>query len=112
MNCKRRELGSLHDYALSIGSQTIKTFDAWDSWVSGFSAWLRAIQDRQKPCASFLIPHNDFGPDLVFALRKKTGNGDELVLCSIQVSETWRCCSISKVKVFSLGSLHQFLLTF
>lgn len=56
--------------------------------------WLAAVEEHHTPNASFLFPHNDFGPDIVFALRKKkhptdddtNGVGkDDVIVCSIQV---------------------------
>ncbi|KAL9068540.1 MAG: hypothetical protein Q9161_006085 [Pseudevernia consocians] len=81
-----RLIEPLDDFALLAGHQTVKTFQWWRDWVDG---WLNAIMCGHKPSTSFLIPHNDFGPDLVFAMRKKIGSKDKIVLCSIQVSTVW-----------------------
>jgi hypothetical protein len=84
-NDVNKTIGSVEDFALVVGDQTVKSFSSWDEFLDAFMGWLRAIQNGRKPCASFLIPHDLFGPDLVFALHDR--NSDEFVLCSIQVSE-------------------------
>ena len=86
-NFAAKQIDPLDDYALVTGAQTVKKFDLEEDWEISFRDWLNAIASRCKPCASFLIPHDYFGPDLVFALRKKTEDEDTVVLCSIQVSK-------------------------
>lgn len=76
----------LNDFALIAGDQTVKSFQSWHDWVDSFVDWFDAIKSGYKPSASLLIPHNDFGPDLVFVMRKTNGVKDKIVLCSIQVS--------------------------
>lgn len=66
----------------------MKNFQSRLDWENGFVDWLCAIEHGHKPSASFLIPHNDLGPDLVFAMRK-TDESKDIVLCSIQVSTAW-----------------------
>jgi hypothetical protein len=82
-----RKIDSLEDCALITGVQTVKSFDTWENWIAQLQRWLHAIETGHKSCASFLLPHNDFGPDLIFALRRKTGT---FILCSIQVSKAYR----------------------
>lgn len=77
------KIQGLSEATLIFGDQTVKKSDDWKQWVYQLLKWLNAIEQGRKPCASFLLPHNDFGPDLVFALRRKDGN---VVLCSVQVS--------------------------
>ncbi|KAH6867265.1 hypothetical protein B0T10DRAFT_467967 [Thelonectria olida] len=77
---KRR--GRLEDSTLITGLQTVKKSDSlWSDWVSQLRDWLDAVEAGHQPSASFLIPHNDFGPDLIFALRRKDNT---LILCSVQ----------------------------
>ncbi|MCJ1422585.1 hypothetical protein MMC29_000465 [Sticta canariensis] len=103
-NFEAKQVDSLDDYTLVTGAQTVKTSNSWEDWERLFRNWLNAIESRRKPCASFLIPHDYFGPDLVFALRKKTEDENTVVLCSIQLklgageaeavnksSITWAC---------------------
>ena len=112
-NCDDQKLGPLDNFNLVMGDQTVKKFESWRGWVNTFLDWLHAIQNRHKPCASFLIPHNDFGPDLVFALRKRNGSEDKIVLCSIQVSEAQYSFSpFGPWKTLSRALLHESSLTF
>ncbi|KAH6869412.1 hypothetical protein B0T10DRAFT_594641 [Thelonectria olida] len=62
------------DFELVDGEQTVQ---------NTLMRWLHAVEDGQKPSASVLIPHDYFGPDLVFALRDKE-DIEKLALCSIQ----------------------------
>ena len=80
------KIDPLDHYALVTGAQTVKNFEKQKDWERSFLDWLDAIESRRKPCASFLIPHDYFGPDLVFALRKMTEDENTIVLCSLQVS--------------------------
>ena len=86
-NFDAKQIDPLDDYALITGAQTVKKFELWEDWERSFRDWLNAIESRRKPCASFLIPHDYFGPDLIFALRKKIEDKNTVVLCSIQVSK-------------------------
>ena len=85
-NDGNKTIEPLNEFALVTGDQTVKSFQSWHDWVDSFVGWLYAIRCGHKPSASFLIPHNDFGPDLVFAMRKTDKVKDKIVLCSIQVS--------------------------
>ena len=79
-----KEPTQIRDLSTSIlitGEQTVKRFESWEEWIVRFAEWLDAVQAGHKPCASFLLPYNDFGPDLVFALRTP----DNIILCSVQV---------------------------
>lgn len=80
---KSSQITDLKESTLISGNQTVMNFDSLNDWTTKFSAWLTAVENGFKPCASFLLPHNDFGPDLIFALRTETRN---IILCSIQVS--------------------------
>lgn len=82
-------IGSLEEYDLATGWQTIKTSDTWGDWMDNFLDWLAAIDEGRTANASFLFPHNDFGPDLVFALRRRQTPRD-IIVCSIQVSRACR----------------------
>ena len=58
-----------------------------------FLDWLAAVGEHRTSNASFLFPHNDFGPDIIFALCKKPpadddtvgAKKDDVIVCSIQV---------------------------
>lgn len=65
--------------------------------MDAFLDWLAAVGEHRTPNASFLFPHNDFGPDIIFALRKKKpptdddtvgAKEDDVIVCSIQVRVT------------------------
>ena len=81
------QITDLKESTLVSGGRTVMKFDSLENWIEQFLEWLTAIENGDKPCASFLLPHNDFGPDLIFALRTETGN---IILCSIQVSRACR----------------------
>ncbi|KAM0438530.1 hypothetical protein ACHAPT_001279 [Fusarium lateritium] len=66
------KIAHLGDYHLVEGKQTVKSFSDLHGFVHDLEVWLQAVQHEQQPCASILIPHGYFGPDLVFALRHKT----------------------------------------
>lgn len=68
--------------------------DTFLDWMDTFLDWLAAVGEHRTPNASFLFPHNDFGPDVIFALRKKKSPADndtfgakpdKVIVCSIQV---------------------------
>lgn len=84
---KSSQITDLKESTLVSGKQTVMNSDSLNDWITKFLAWLTAIENGFKPCGSFLLPHNDFGPDLIFALRTKTEN---IILCSIQVSQARR----------------------
>lgn len=108
------KIQGLSEATLILGDQTVKRSGDWESWVFQLLEWLNAIEQGHKSCASFLLPHNDFGPDLVFALRRKDGS---VVLCSVQVSTLYRvpdnvpmlltqvCCQNSEQSLTLLATL-------
>ena len=96
------QITDLQESTLVSGDRTVVKFDSLKDWVTGFLEWLTAIENGFKPCASFLFPHNDFGPDLIFALRTETG---DIILCSIQVSRACRRSSSLWAKEKSCNKL-------
>lgn len=81
VKCK---IQGLPNSVLILGQQTVRNSGSWEAWVSQLESWLEAIEQGHRPSATFLLPHNDFGPDVIFALRRK--DGGSIVLCSVQVS--------------------------
>ena len=93
-NCWGHTIESLDQYRLVAGRQTIRSSKQWDDWMDTFLDWLAAVGEHCTPNASFLFPHNDFGPDIIFAFRKKKppadddtvgAKEDDVIVCSIQV---------------------------
>ncbi|KAK3361105.1 hypothetical protein B0T24DRAFT_114295 [Lasiosphaeria ovina] len=83
-NHEAKSIGDLGNYALVVGSRTIRNFGSERDWEDGFLSWLDAIKNGHRwPSASFLLPHKQFGPDIVFALRTK--DKKSIILCSIQL---------------------------
>ncbi|KAH6887458.1 hypothetical protein B0T10DRAFT_607414 [Thelonectria olida] len=81
-NGQGQRIHGLEDSTLITGLQTVKKSDkTFPQWTSLLKRWLEDIENSRQPCASFLMPHNDFGPDLIFALRRKDKSP---ILCSIQ----------------------------
>ena len=100
---KAQNNGSEHIPGLSAsvliaGEQTVKRFERWEEWIEQLSFWLDTIHAGIKPCASFLCPHQDFGPDLLFALRK---TDKYIILCSAQVSQEYSILERSKLNMTS-----------
>ncbi|KAJ2987160.1 hypothetical protein NUW58_g4658 [Xylaria curta] len=83
-NHEATQIQGLPTSSLITGEQTVKKFDSWDEWIDQLQKWLDDIQAGDSPCASFLLPHSDFGPDLIFALGKADGH---IILCSVQGSQ-------------------------
>lgn len=84
-NPKKEMIQGLEDYVLVVGARTIQEFNSGSEWATGFGNWLDAIQRGVgQPNASFLLPHPELGPDIVFALRKQT-NPEKIILCSVQL---------------------------
>lgn len=93
-NYRGDTIENIEQYRLVAGRQTIKSSDTWDDWMDAFLDWLAAVGEHRVPNASFLFPHNDFGPDIIFALRMKKpaaddgtvgAKKDDAIVCSIQV---------------------------
>ena len=101
-NTRGNTIENLDQYRLVAGRQTIRSSSTWDGWTDTFLDWLAAVGDHRTPNASFLLPHNDFGPDVIFALRREKApinddtvgaKEDDVIVCSIQV-RVMQCCRL------------------
>ena len=84
------QLGSLNlvEYNLIRGTKIGHAFDGSIPLVQWMSSVRRSIEDPEtQPNATFYFPEEQAGPDLMFALHKKSPEDrDDLVLCVLQVS--------------------------